>query len=86
MYLLPKEFGYELAELRNLCLVDTVSLSAILYGPESKCDAHFGQNGTFLSSSRYVFSYVPGGTTGMRFFSKLCAQMCAKTISKTLPV
>ncbi|XP_065061556.1 uncharacterized protein LOC135688572 [Rhopilema esculentum] len=34
----------------------------------------------------YVFSYVPGGTTGMKFFSKLCAQMCAKTISKTLPV
>jgi len=34
----------------------------------------------------YIFSYIPGGTTGMKFFSKLCAQMCTKTISKTLPV
>eukprot|EP00794_Sanderia_malayensis_P015164 gene15164-16723_t len=34
----------------------------------------------------YVVSYVPGGTTGLKFFSKLCASFCTKTVSKTLPV
>jgi len=34
----------------------------------------------------YIFSYIPGGVTGMKFFTKLFASFCTKTVSKTLPV
>lgn len=34
----------------------------------------------------YIFSYIPGGTTGLKFFSKLFASSCTKTVGKTLPV
>lgn len=36
--------------------------------------------------SRYVISYIPGGQTGLKFFSKLFYSVASKTVSKTLPV
>ncbi|XP_066928108.1 uncharacterized protein [Clytia hemisphaerica] len=34
----------------------------------------------------YIFSYIPGGTTGLKFFSKLFASACTKTVGRTLPI
>lgn len=34
----------------------------------------------------YICSYIPGGTTGLKFFSKLFASACSKTVSKALPI
>ncbi|KAJ8021609.1 Protein transport protein SFT2 [Holothuria leucospilota] len=34
----------------------------------------------------YLVSYIPGGQTGLTFFSKLFATVAGKTISNTLPV
>lgn len=36
--------------------------------------------------SRYFVSYIPGGTTGMKFFTKLFSSAVTKTVSSTLPV
>jgi len=35
---------------------------------------------------RYIFSYIPGGTTGLKFFSKLFASAFTRTVGKTLPI
>ncbi|RMX38099.1 hypothetical protein pdam_00003125 [Pocillopora damicornis] len=34
----------------------------------------------------YFVSYIPGGTTGMKFFTKLFSSAVTKTVSSTLPV
>ncbi|XP_038076789.1 protein transport protein SFT2-like [Patiria miniata] len=34
----------------------------------------------------YIVSYIPGGQTGLKFFSKLCKAAASKTISSALPV
>jgi len=34
----------------------------------------------------YFVSYIPGGTTGMKFFTKLFSSVVSKTVSSTLPV
>ena len=34
----------------------------------------------------FLFSYVPGGYTGINFVTKLCSSSLSTTISKTLPV
>jgi len=39
-----------------------------------------------VSLAWYIFSYLPGGTTGLKFFSKLFASFCTKTVSKSLPI
>lgn len=39
-----------------------------------------------VSLAWYIFSYIPGGTTGLKFFSKLFASFCTKTVSKALPI
>ena len=39
-----------------------------------------------VSLAWYIFSYVPGGTTGLKFFTKLFASTCTKTVSKSLPI
>jgi len=35
---------------------------------------------------RYVLSYVPGGQTGLKFFTKIFYAAASKTVQKTLPV
>jgi len=35
---------------------------------------------------RYIVSYIPGGQTGLRFFSKVFYSAATKTVQKTLPV
>ena len=35
---------------------------------------------------RYIVSYIPGGKTGMSFFTKIFYLAASKTVSKTLPV
>ena len=39
-----------------------------------------------VSLAWYIFSYLPGGTTGLKFFTKLFASFCTKTVSKALPI
>ncbi|PFX24154.1 protein transport protein SFT2-like [Stylophora pistillata] len=39
-----------------------------------------------LSLIWYFVSYIPGGTTGMKFFTKLFSSAVTKTVSNTLPV
>ncbi|XP_022090447.1 protein transport protein SFT2-like [Acanthaster planci] len=34
----------------------------------------------------YIVSYIPGGQTGLKFFSKLCKAAASKTLSNALPV
>lgn len=34
----------------------------------------------------YLVSYIPGGTTGLKFFTKLFSSAVTKTVSNTLPV
>ncbi|EDO46566.1 predicted protein, partial [Nematostella vectensis] len=34
----------------------------------------------------YFVSYIPGGTTGMKFFTRLFSSAVTKTVSSTLPV
>lgn len=34
----------------------------------------------------FVISYIPGGQTGLAFFSKLCSSFCRTTVGKSLPV
>ncbi|KAL1115834.1 hypothetical protein AAG570_006124 [Ranatra chinensis] len=34
----------------------------------------------------FLVSYIPGGHTGLMFFTKLCSSAVAGTVSKTLPV
>ncbi|XP_071147565.1 uncharacterized protein [Mytilus edulis] len=34
----------------------------------------------------YIVSYIPGGQTGLKFFSKIFYSVASKTASKTLPV
>ncbi|XP_060083918.1 uncharacterized protein LOC132563182 [Ylistrum balloti] len=34
----------------------------------------------------YIVSYIPGGQTGMKFFSKIFYAAASKTVQKTLPV
>ncbi|XP_033642209.1 protein transport protein SFT2-like [Asterias rubens] len=34
----------------------------------------------------YIVSYIPGGQTGLKFFSKLCKAAASKTLSSALPV
>ena len=36
--------------------------------------------------SRYIVSYIPGGQTGLKFFSNIFYAVASKTVSKTLPV
>ena len=40
----------------------------------------------FVFLPRYFVSYIPGGTTGMKFFTKLFSSAVTKTVSSTLPV
>jgi len=35
---------------------------------------------------RYVLSYIPGGQTGLKFFTKIFYAAASKTVQKTLPV
>ncbi|XP_064642731.1 uncharacterized protein LOC135497017 [Lineus longissimus] len=39
-----------------------------------------------LSLVWYVISYIPGGQTGLKFFSKIFYVAASKTVQKTLPV
>ncbi|XP_013411408.1 protein transport protein SFT2 [Lingula anatina] len=34
----------------------------------------------------YIVSYIPGGQTGLKFFTKIFYSACSKTVQKTLPV
>lgn len=34
----------------------------------------------------YIVSFIPGGQTGLKFFSKIFSSVVTKTVSKTLPV
>lgn len=34
----------------------------------------------------FLFSYIPGGHTGLKFFTQLCASSVKSTMSRTLPV
>ncbi|XP_077998613.1 uncharacterized protein LOC144451599 [Glandiceps talaboti] len=34
----------------------------------------------------YIISYIPGGQTGLKFFTKIFSSVVTKTVSKTLPV
>jgi len=34
----------------------------------------------------FIVSYVPGGQTGLKFFSKLCSGLCRGSVSSTLPI
>ena len=34
----------------------------------------------------FVISYIPGGQTGLRFFTKLCSSFCKTTVNSSLPV
>ncbi|XP_041377767.1 protein transport protein sft2-like [Gigantopelta aegis] len=34
----------------------------------------------------YIVSYIPGGQTGLKFFSKICYGVASKTVSSTLPM
>ena len=40
----------------------------------------------YLVFTRYFVSYIPGGSTGMKFFTKLFSSAVTKTVSSTLPV
>jgi len=34
----------------------------------------------------FVVSYIPGGQTGLKFFTKLCSGFCRSSVNKNLPV
>lgn len=34
----------------------------------------------------FVISYIPGGQTGLKFFTKLCSGFCKSSVNKNLPV
>lgn len=34
----------------------------------------------------FLFSYIPGGHTGLRFFTQLCSSSVKNTVARTLPV
>jgi len=34
----------------------------------------------------FVISYIPGGQTGLKFFTKLCSGFCRSSVNKNLPV
>ncbi len=34
----------------------------------------------------FVVSYIPGGQTGLKFFSKLCSSFCRTTVNRSLPI
>jgi len=34
----------------------------------------------------FIVSYVPGGQTGLKFFSKLCSGLCRSSVNSTLPL
>jgi hypothetical protein len=42
--------------------------------------------GQVLALIWYIVSYIPGGQTGLKFFTKIFYLAASKTVSKTLPV
>ncbi|XP_023236411.1 protein transport protein sft2-like [Centruroides sculpturatus] len=42
--------------------------------------------GSLFVISRYVLSYIPGGQTGMKFFTKIFTSTVTKTANKSLPI
>ncbi|XP_069115011.1 LOW QUALITY PROTEIN: uncharacterized protein [Argopecten irradians] len=42
--------------------------------------------GQILALVWYIVSYIPGGQTGMKFFSKIFYAAASKTVQKTLPI
>ncbi|XP_033763978.1 protein transport protein SFT2-like [Pecten maximus] len=42
--------------------------------------------GQILALVWYIVSYIPGGQTGMKFFSKIFYATASKTVQKTLPI
>jgi hypothetical protein len=34
----------------------------------------------------FTVSYVPGGQTGIAFFTRMCSAFCKTTVSKALPI
>lgn len=34
----------------------------------------------------FIISYVPGGQTGLKFFSKMCSGLCRSSVNSTLPI
>ena len=42
--------------------------------------------GQFLALAWFTISYIPGGQTGLKFFSRLCSTFCKSTVGRSLPV
>ncbi len=42
--------------------------------------------GQLMALTWFVLSYVPGGQTGLKFFSKVCSSFCKATVGRSLPV
>ena len=47
---------------------------------------YFPINDEYLGNFRYIVSYIPGGTAGMKMMSRFFSSAAMKTVSKTLPV
>ena len=43
-------------------------------------------SGQVLALGWFVISYIPGGQTGLKFFSKICSAFCKTTVGRSLPV
>lgn len=42
--------------------------------------------GQILALTWFTLSYIPGGQTGLKFFSRLCSSFCKSTVNRSLPI
>ncbi len=66
-----------------------VTLFATLYfamGLQSTALTVLAASGQVIALVWFVVSYIPGGQTGLKFFSKLCSSFCKTTVNRSLPI
>ncbi|TRY76405.1 hypothetical protein TCAL_00035 [Tigriopus californicus] len=69
--------------------VYTLTLVGTLYfsmGLQSTVLTVIAAVGQVMALLWFVISYIPGGQTGLAFFSKLCSSFCRSTVGNSLPV
>jgi hypothetical protein len=64
-------------------LTGTLYFSMALQSTVLTCIAALAQ---IIALVWFIVSYVPGGQTGLKFFSKLCSGLCRSSVSSTLPL
>lgn len=80
-----KSYSYGVVRINNgIDTIIMISLETLIYS----CNNYYYHNiSVFIHCiHRYVMSYIPGGQTGLKFFTKVFTSIAGKAVSSTLPV